>query len=60
LEEKGEPFRTYKELREDLERFIAKCKSENFAMNSQHMQWSRSQNELDHKLSNTNYAKKQR
>jgi hypothetical protein len=29
-------------------------------MNSQYMQWLRSQNELDHHLSNTGYAEKQR
>jgi hypothetical protein len=35
---KESPFHTYKELRaEDWVRFIAKCKSEDFAMNSQYM-----------------------
>ncbi len=34
------PFRTYKELREeDWARFVEKCESENFSMNSQYMQW---------------------
>jgi hypothetical protein len=52
--EKKRPFRTYKELREeDWTRFIEKCESENFAANSQYMQWLRSQNELDHHLNNT-------
>jgi hypothetical protein len=51
----------YKELRkEDWVRFIVKCESENFAMNSEYMQWLQSQNELDHHLSNTGYAGKQR
>jgi hypothetical protein len=37
------PFRTYKELREeDWARFVEKCESENFAVNSQYMQWLRS------------------
>jgi hypothetical protein len=37
---KESPFRTYKELREEnCERFVAKCKLEDFAMNSQYMQW---------------------
>jgi hypothetical protein len=37
---KESPFHTYKELREeDWTRFIAKCESENFAVNSQYMQW---------------------
>jgi hypothetical protein len=61
LEEKGDPFSTYKELREeDWARFIAKCESENFAANSQYMQWLRLQNELDHHLSNIGYSEKQR
>jgi hypothetical protein len=38
--EKEKPFRTYKELREeDWVRFVAKCKSENFTVNSHYMQW---------------------
>jgi hypothetical protein len=45
---------------DDWSRFIEKCESENFAVNSEYMQWLRSQNELDHHLSNTGYAKKQR
>jgi hypothetical protein len=33
--EKDNPFRTYKELREeDSARFVEKCKSKNFIMNS--------------------------
>jgi Fe2+ transport system protein B len=55
------PFDKYKDLpKEDCVRFVEKCESENFAMNSQYMQWLRSQNELDHHLSNTGYAEKQR
>jgi hypothetical protein len=42
-----------------LSRFVEKCESENFAMNSEYMQWLRSQNQLDHHLGNTGYAKKQ-
>jgi hypothetical protein len=34
------PFATYKDLsEEDWSRFVEKCESENFAMNSQYMQW---------------------
>jgi hypothetical protein len=55
------PFDTYKDLsEEDWARFVEKYKSENFAMNSEYMQWLRSQNELDHHLNNTGYARKQR
>jgi hypothetical protein len=57
--EKGSPFRKYKELtKEDWARFDEKCKSKNFAANSEYMQWLRSQNKLDHHLSNTSYAGK--
>jgi hypothetical protein len=43
LREKENPFCMYKELREeDWARFIAKCELENFAMNSQYIQWLRS------------------
>jgi hypothetical protein len=55
------PFSMYKELREeDWERFVAKCESKNFAINSHYMQWLQSQNELYHHLGNTGYARKQR
>jgi hypothetical protein len=51
------PFATYKDLSEEnWSRFIEKCESENFVVNSQYMQWLRSQNELDHHLININYA----
>jgi hypothetical protein len=34
------PFATYKDLsKEDWVRFIEKCKSENFAVNSEYMKW---------------------
>jgi hypothetical protein len=55
------PFATCKDLsEEDWVRFIEKCESENFAMNNEYMKWPRSQNKLDHHLSNTSYARKQR
>jgi hypothetical protein len=61
LEEPGHPFNTYKDLsEEDWARFVEKCESDNFFMNSEYMKWLRSQNELDHHLSNTGYAEKQR
>jgi hypothetical protein len=57
--EKDNPFVMYIELREeDWMRFIEKCELENFATNIQYMQWLRSQNELDHHLDNTSYARK--
>jgi hypothetical protein len=46
--------------KEDWARFVKKCESENFATNNEYMKWLRSQNELDHHLSNTSYAEKQR
>jgi hypothetical protein len=53
------PFDTYKDLsEEDWVTFVEKCKSENFAVNSQYMQWLRSQNKLDHHLDSIGYAEK--
>jgi hypothetical protein len=53
------PFAIYKDLsEEDWSRFVAKCESENFALNSEYMQCLRSQNELDHHLGNTSYVRK--
>jgi hypothetical protein len=55
------PFNTYKDLlEEDWARFVEKCESVNFAMNSECMYWLRSKNELNHRLGNTSYARKQR
>jgi hypothetical protein len=55
------PFNTYKDLsKEDWARFMEKCESENFAMNSEYMKWLLSQNEHDHHLGNTGCARKQR
>jgi hypothetical protein len=54
-------FHKYKYLEEeDWARFVEKYESENFTVNSQYMQWLRSQNELDHHLDNTGYGEKQR
>jgi hypothetical protein len=54
-------FCTYKDVtKEDWARFIKKCESKHIAVESQYMQWLQLQNELDHHLSNTNYARKQR
>jgi hypothetical protein len=45
------PFDKYKDVsKEDWTRFVEKCESENFAANSEYMQWLRSQNELDHHI----------
>jgi hypothetical protein len=61
LEGSGHPFNTYKDLsEEDWVRFVEKCESENFAANNQYLQCLQSQNELDHHLGNTGYARKQR
>jgi hypothetical protein len=47
------PFCKYKDVtKEDWARFVEKCESEHFAVESQYMQWLQSQNELDHHLSN--------
>jgi hypothetical protein len=60
LREQKNPFDTYKELtQEDQKRFVTKCEPEDFIENSQYMQFLRSQNELDHHLGSTRYAKKQ-
>jgi hypothetical protein len=51
------PFHKYKDMtKEDWARIVEKCDLENFATNSECMQWLRSQNELDHHLNNTGYA----
>jgi hypothetical protein len=53
------PVATYKDLfEEDWSRFVENCESENFAVNSEYMQWLQSPNELDHHLGNTGYAGK--
>jgi hypothetical protein len=55
------PFLKYKDLKEeDWMRFVEKYESEHFVVSNQYMQWLQSQNELDHHLDNTGYAKKQR
>jgi hypothetical protein len=52
---------TYKDLsEEDWTRFVEKYESENFATNSEYMQWLRSKNKLDHHIGDTSYARKQR
>jgi hypothetical protein len=57
---KTNTFNMYKDLREDWKRFVAKYKLEDFAANSQYMQWLRTHNELDHHLGNTGYVRKQK
>jgi hypothetical protein len=38
--DKDSPFDMYKDLsKEDWTRFVEKCESENFVVNSQYMQW---------------------
>jgi hypothetical protein len=59
--EKDNPFRKYKELREeDWVRFVEKYELENFAVNNEYVQWIRSHNELDQHVGNAGYAGKQR
>jgi hypothetical protein len=49
----------YKDLSQEVwARFVEKCKSENFTVNSKYMQWLRSKNELGHHLGNIGYARK--
>jgi hypothetical protein len=58
-EKKAEPFEKFKDLKEeDWERFIIKCESLEFVVNSEYMQQLRAQNELNHHLGNTGYARK--
>jgi hypothetical protein len=55
---KKDPFHTYKDLTEEVwENFVTKCESEDFVENNQYVQWLQSQNELDHHLGNTSYAR---
>jgi hypothetical protein len=44
---------------EEWERFVAKCESPEFVVNSEYMWQLRAQNELNHHLGNTGYAEKQ-
>jgi phosphomevalonate kinase len=44
--------------KKDLARFVEKCELEHFGANNQYIQLLRSQNELDHHLSNTSYVRK--
>jgi hypothetical protein len=54
------PFNTYKDLsEEDWARFLEKCESKNFSVDSEYIKWLRSLNELDHHLGNTSYNRKQ-
>jgi hypothetical protein len=55
---KTNTFNMYKDLREDWKRFVAKYKLEDFAANSQYMQWLWTHNELDHHLGNTGFVGK--
>jgi hypothetical protein len=53
------PFDKYKDLSKEVwARFVEKCESENFHVNRLYMSWPQSQNEPDHHLGNTCYAKK--
>ena len=59
LKEDQNPFEKFKELKEeDWEQFVDKCKSTQFSVESEYMQWLRSQNELNHHLGPTGYAGK--
>jgi hypothetical protein len=60
LRKKQKPFVKFKDLKEeDWERFVTKCESPEFVSNSEYMRQLRAQNELNHHLDNTRYAKKQ-
>jgi hypothetical protein len=59
LRKKQNPFDKFKDLKEeDWERFVAKCESPEFVVNSEYMRQLRGQNELNHHLGNTRYAEK--
>jgi hypothetical protein len=60
LRKKQNPFEKFKDLKEeDWERFVAKCESPKFVANSEYMWQLWAQNELNHHLGNTRYARKQ-
>jgi hypothetical protein len=59
LRKKQNPFEKFKDLKEDWERFVAKCESPEFVANSEYMRQLRAQNEFIHHLGNTEYAGKQ-
>jgi hypothetical protein len=60
LRKKQNPFEKFKDLKEkDRERFVAKCESPEFVANSEYMRQLWVQNELNHHLGNTRYARKQ-
>jgi hypothetical protein len=59
LRKKQNPFKKFKDLKEeDWKRFVAKCESPEFVANSEYMRQLRAQNELNHHLGNTGYARK--
>jgi hypothetical protein len=59
LTKKHNPFKKFKDLKEeDWENFVTKCESLEFVANSEYMWHLRAQNELNHHLANTGYARK--
>jgi hypothetical protein len=60
LRKKQNPFEKFKDLKEeDWERFVTKYESLEFVANSDYMRQLRAQNEFNHHLGNTGYARKQ-
>jgi hypothetical protein len=60
LRKKQNLFEKFKDLKEeDWEIFIAKCEFPEFVANSEYKRQLRAQNELNHHLGNTGYARKQ-
>jgi cell division protein FtsI/penicillin-binding protein 2 len=60
LRKKQNAFKNFKDLKEeDWERFVTKCESPEFVVNSEYMRHLRAQNELNHHLGNTGYVRKQ-
>jgi hypothetical protein len=59
LRKKQNPCEKFKDLKEeDWERFVTKCESPEFVANNEYMWQLRAQNELNHHLGNTGYARK--
>jgi hypothetical protein len=59
LRKKQNPFEKFKDLKEEnWERFITKCESPEFIVNSEYMRQLWAQNKLNHHLGNTGYAGK--
>jgi hypothetical protein len=61
LRNEENPFDKFKDLtQEHWERFVTKCKSDEFVKGNEYMRWLQSHNDLTHHLGSIKYARKQR